>query len=127
MNCDFTLHSPTPQDTIFEGSANSPTFTNSASAERAVKRYEIAMEKFGHLMPESTEHDLCPRAREAEIALKKEEDFASCMYFSMRNAHKKVYRAMHLAGTDSDAYKAIQEAETILRNVLRLYLDVHSK
>lgn len=58
--------------------------------------------------------------------MKHEEDFSSYMYLNMRNAYYEVRKAARLGVNEPDAREAIENAEAILRNILRLYLEVRS-
>lgn len=126
MNSNLVINYPSPQKASFEESDSASPAANSASPERSAKRYEAALEKFGHLVPELKEHSLCDRAHAAELALKHEEDFSSYMYLNMRNAYYEVRKAAGLGVSEADTLEAIENAEDILRNILRLYLEVHS-
>ncbi len=58
--------------------------------------------------------------------MKHEEDFSSYMHLNMRNAYYEVRKAAGPGVSEADTLEAIENAEDILRNILRLYLEVHS-
>lgn len=49
MNSNLVINYPNPQKASFEESDSASPAANSASPERSAKRYEAALEKFGHL------------------------------------------------------------------------------
>ena len=62
--------------------------------------------------------------RAVRHALKAEEMFSRVMYRQILCAHTKLHGAMF---GDDDLHAATRNVEEILRNVLRLYLDVHAE
>lgn len=62
--------------------------------------------------------------RAVRHALKAEEMFSRVMYRQILCAHTKLLGAMF---GDDDLHAATRNVEEILRNVLRLYLDVHGE
>lgn len=62
--------------------------------------------------------------RAVRHALKAEEMFSRVMYRQILCAHTKLHGAMF---GDDNLHAATRNVEEILRNVLRLYLDVHGE
>lgn len=111
----------------YPGENSSSESVNYSPEQRArvAKFAEEAFEKFGHLIPET---EAClPNKREvaAQIALKREMDFASVMYGQSLDAYNKIIKVMRLGTTRAAGCAALADAEMILRNILRLYLEVH--
>lgn len=80
------------------------------------------------LMPhvaDSAERAFASGQRIASRALKAEEMFSGVMYRQALDAYEKLHYAMCSSTADYDKSLALEEAEEILRNILRLYLEVH--